>query len=160
MIMEHIFLVFMVDIEEKTVLDFEKEMNIMKIEYGWNYKSIEEFKDFLKDIQKSIDYKITKEVVGYFTDENLANQMLLDNVFDVNDGGSYPYAAIIKLPTNTFYPECFSIASNPKIYKFVKNIETNEMGYVCVTKENGELRDDLLFIADELYINAIIEYFQ
>lgn len=157
--MEHIFLVFMVDVEEKNILDWEKEMNIMKIEYGWKYKSIEDYKDFLKDVHKCIDYKITKEVVGYFTDEKLARQMLLDNVFDVNDGGSYPYAAIMKLPMNTFYPDSYSVENKPQVFKFVKSIETGERGYICVTKENGELKDDFL-IANEDYIRAIIEYFE
>lgn len=157
--MTNIYLVNMIDIKRKTKADWEKEFKIFNINYKSTYKCLNNYKEFIKGTYKCSDYIITEEIVGYFTNKKTAQHMLSKNIYDVNDGGIYPYAIIIELPANVFYPESFSMAKRVHIYKFVKNSTLNTMIYKCLVDENGGFKKDNL-LNDEEFIKVLFEYYK
>lgn len=113
---EKIYLVQVLNIKKKTEKDFEKDFKIFKEKYDWyKGKTVEEFKEYIKndDVYRMFrlsDYNITEaEDVGFFTNEEIAKECVINNYADINECGSYSYAVIIPIKANTLYPECHAI---------------------------------------------------
>lgn len=99
-----IFILFAVDIHERTEETWQKEFEICKINHeNWKDKTVKEFKDFETGWGHTHD--IDDFPAGYFLDQETALEYAKSNMADINEAGAYPYIAIVPRCVNCMYPE-------------------------------------------------------
>ena len=121
--MDYIYIVKTISLHEKTEDDLQKEFKTFKINHPiWLLKSYNDFLDFQtswNDNKYSIDYDDNCYCDSY----KLAYIKLLNNVCDINDGGSYNYGCVVKTPLDVTYASSYIENDDITLYKF--NLETD-----------------------------------
>ena len=108
----NIFILKGMNFSKKTELDWEKECKIFNLELSAHrQKSIEDYKSFQHDFDKTSDWKIDDYNHAYFTKEEIAIIAAKENMGGLDDGGVYKYCAIIEVPCGVSYPELGEIES-------------------------------------------------
>lgn len=159
--MKNIYIVTVANIHKKTDEEWKQEFEIEKIKYSrWEFYTLKDWKEYLeknKEIFKCYNYKIEDEIVGYFTNMKNAHKALYENMFDVAECGTYPYAIIQALPTNTFYPEVTERPS-PLIYRYGYEAKKEDSYDLC-TNEDGSIKENLKGLIKE-NIKVLMEYYK
>jgi hypothetical protein len=116
--MEHIYMVRTISLNEKSEDDLQREFEIFKLKYPiWINKTYEEFLHFQQS-WKEDKYSISYEDNAYCENYEIAHKKVINNACDINDGGSYNYIAIIKVPMNGCYAMTYTQRSDINLFKF------------------------------------------
>lgn len=122
--MDYIYIVRTINLTQKTESDLHKEYEIAKIKYPKTYKN---YKQYLEDFLISWNndkYSMLYEDNSCFNDYELAESNVINNIYDINDGGVYNYVAIIKIPVNGLYSICEISEEDIILFKFNQDTDT------------------------------------
>lgn len=98
-----LYIVSTVSLKERTKENFKKDFEIAKLEYpSWQNKTFEQYYEFEKSWNRE-KYIMNEEDNSYFLDFQKARNSVINNFADINDGGTYNYAIIKKVPMNMAY---------------------------------------------------------
>lgn len=121
--MDHIYIIRTINLKSKTESDLKKEYEIAKINYpNWRNNTYFDYVNFLKSWNND-KYEMTYEDNGYYDNSGIAMKKILSNTFDINDGGVYNYAMLIKTPLNHLYAMTEIKEDNIVLYKFDYNTD-------------------------------------
>lgn len=128
----YIYVVSTVDLKEKTEAMLKSEYEQTKAKYDtWKNKSYEEFYEFQKGWGWH-RYKLRQEDNSYFMELDKAKEAVINNFADINDGGTYNYALIKKVPVGKAY----GMLSVKELYIFKYDRESDK--YIEVGLEDNE----------------------
>ena len=116
--MTEIYIVKTISLQKKTDEDLQNEFKIFKINHPiWLLKSYNDFLKFQTSWNNDI-YSIDYEDNCYCNTYAQASDKLLNNVCDINDGGAYNYACVIKILLDVTYASSYVEESDIMLFKF------------------------------------------
>ena len=116
--MDYIYIVRTIDLKVKTEQDLKNGYEVFKINYpNWRTKTYEDYIDFMKDWKRD-KYEQGYEENAYCETYEQAYMKVINNICDMNDGGLYDYASIIKTPVDYCYPESYLEDEDTTLFKF------------------------------------------
>lgn len=141
--MEKAYIVFVIDIYEKTQQDHYNE---------WldsdKYSSAIDFWEQQKRWGE-YTYQGVFEEMGFFTDCSEATQAVVNNMADINECGSWNYAAIVPINLNCMYPwgetdrsEISLFQYNNEAYHFDKIKNNTQLARYIMHKVTGVFEPD------------------
>jgi len=132
--MKYIYIVRTIDLKVKTEQDLRNGYEIFKINYpSWRTRTYEEYIDFMKNWDDD-KYEISFEDNCYCGSYGTAFEKITNNECDINDGGVYDYASIVKIPLNRCYAESYVRKEDITLFKF--NYEKDRYDEVGTENEN------------------------
>ena len=124
--MDKIYCVKAISLSEYSEEKLRERYKITKIEHPvWQEKTFEDYLNFLKG-WKDDKYLTDSFISSYHTKRNDAIKCVTENIGDINEAGSYNYAAILPVPLNTVYPESNVSYDDVKFFKFNRESEKYE----------------------------------
>ena len=121
--MNYIYIVRTIDLKQKTEQDLRNEFEICRINHPlWKTKTYKDYIKFLKGWKKD-KYSISYEDNAYCESWEIAYEKITTNACDMNDGGVFNYASIIKTPINCCYPTSCIIDNNISLFKFNRDTD-------------------------------------
>ena len=128
---KYIYYVTAIDVDEITEEMLQKEYKIHLLKYDRQI-DYEKFLKFKKDWHED-KYNISSFISSYHLEKEEAIEYAKKNIGDINESGSYPYAAVVSAPIGySYYNTCQNKEENFIFYKY--NHSTKK--YEEIDKEN------------------------
>lgn len=130
-----IYILKTISLKKKTEEDLIKEWKIRNIKYSNKEVSYEDYLEYLESWNEK-EYDFSEEDNCYFTDLATAKEYAVSNMADMNDGGVYDYALIVKTDLNRAY--AMTNYEEPYFFKF--NYDTHKYEEVDLNdSEKGKM---------------------
>ena len=129
--MENIYYVEALAVEEKTETDLIKEYEIYKIKYEREI-TYEKFLETKKNWHED-KYYIEGFTSSYHETLEEAKEYVIENIGDINEAGSYEYAAVVEAPLSVSYYNSYQTKKSFILYKY--NHDKNKYEEIPQTEE-------------------------
>lgn len=130
-----IYIVYAISAGQKTEEQRRKEFAMHSVR-NRKFRYFQDFCEFLKKWD-DYDYYGAADVMGYFLFKDDARKAVESNMADINEAGTYPYAAILALDTGCMYPEAY-IMPDAYIPVFQYNRDKDRYEEMTQTEENSK----------------------
>lgn len=114
---ESIYVCYVVSVMKETEESLRKRYEVYKLQYDKPYVTFERFME-LQRSWRTDKCIISSFEVGYFDDKEDAVKAISSNMADINECGAYPFAAIVEMPKNCFYPNTYASRNEVMVFKF------------------------------------------
>ena len=138
--MSAIYITYAIKADKKTEGELMCEYRVYRARYPDGADiTYADFIRYEEDIGEDT-YSIGMDDIGYYTDETEAEAAILNNCGDINEEGTYPYAALLKVKAGYPYARSCATERDVKIYRW-----NDKGGYELVPPSDEEYQGNDLY---------------